>query len=80
MHPEIVSAVPGHCSLLVLLGPHSLQQVVQFVAGLQLQAQISLILRRTYNVTKEGGDVKATWFHQMHQINEDSWRNGEKSN
>lgn len=76
----MLSWVPGHCSLLVVLGPHSLQEVVQFVAGLQLQAQVALILRRTYNVPKEGGDIKATWFHQMHQINDDSWKSRGTSN
>lgn len=69
-----VSGLPGHGSLLVVLGLHPLQEVLQFVAGLQLQAQVSLILGGTYNVTEEGRDVKATWFHQVHQINDDAWK------
>lgn len=69
-----VSGLPGHGSLLVVLGLHPLQEVLQFVAGFQLQAQVSLILGGTYNVTEEGRDVKAPWFHQVHQINDDAWK------
>ncbi len=59
-------SLPGHGSLLLLLGPHPLLEVLQFVARLQLQPQLALIPGGTYNVAKEGRDVEAARFHQMH--------------
>lgn len=72
-------SLPGHGSLLLLLGPDPLLEVLQFVTRLQLQPQIALILRWTYNVAKEGRHIEAARFHQMHQINDDAYERRDKS-
>lgn len=69
IHPKMlmrVLSLPGHGSLLLFFGPHPLLEVLQFFTGLQLQPQLALILGRTYDITKEGWDIKATRFHKMH--------------
>lgn len=58
--------LPGHGSLLLLLGPDPFLEILQFFTRLQLQPQLAFILRWTYNVTKEGRDIEAARFHQMH--------------
>lgn len=58
--------LPRHGSLLLLLRTNPLLEVLQLLARLQLQSELALILRRTYNVTEKRGDIKATGFHQMH--------------
>lgn len=58
--------LPGQGSLFGLSGPDPFLKVLQFVARLQLQAELAVVLGRAHDVPEEERHVEAARFCQVH--------------